>query len=293
MAGSPTNLRTLLIFAAAAPYAVSFRAALPVLLRRGAFERRPLRPSYLAAAPAEITDLKGRILAAAAPTRRGTLSPDAETSTRVDALVRTLEAACPPEPARDVRVGGRWFVDYTDAPPPSNGVLGPFAGEAFQEVDLARGTYSNLLEVGPGGWLAARLDATYAEWDGVLLQDTRKTADGGGKEEAVGAAENIGADQGQTSPLDGLLETVRGFFPGVSSEGRKPVEDYGASCWKVDFRSLSIKLLGIEIFQKKFEDTARIWKMTYLDDETRVVRAGATGAGDDDFVFYMTKVDDT
>ena len=52
----------------------------------------------------------------------------------------------------------------TDAPPPSNGALGPFVGEAFQAIDLDATAYTNLLTLG-GGLLEVALHATWREVD--------------------------------------------------------------------------------------------------------------------------------
>ena len=65
---------------------------------------------------------------------------------------------------------------YSTAPPPSNGALGPFRGVAYQDVDLASGTYANVLAVGPEerrAWLGARLTATFERAD-----DERGTSPG-------------------------------------------------------------------------------------------------------------------
>lgn len=170
-----------------------------------------------------------------------------------------LEAICPlDEPARDVRMDGPWIVMYTDAPPPSNGRLGPFKGVAKQVIDLKEGTYKNELYVGGDGkdedenaWLSAVLMATWKEWDGVYLDhDSTETA--------------------------------------IVDDGKSV--DYGATTWRVDFISLTLSLFQIPLFTQKFKaGTARTWKMTYLDDDTRIVRAGKTGRDDDDWIFYMRR----
>jgi hypothetical protein len=53
---------------------------------------------------------------------------------------------------------------YADAPPPSNGQLGPLRGAAFQRIDVDACTYENDLRVGDEAapWLRARLRA---DWD--------------------------------------------------------------------------------------------------------------------------------
>lgn len=171
-----------------------------------------------------------------------------------------LEAICPlDEPARDIRMNGPWIVMYTDAPPPSNGQLGPFKGVAKQVIDLKEGTYTNELYVGGKGkdedenaWLSAVLMATWKEWDGVYLDH----------------------DSSETSAIGDDDKSV----------------DYGATTWRVDFITLTLSLFQIPLFTQKFKaGTARTWKMTYLDDDTRIVRAGKTGRDDDDWIFYMRR----
>lgn len=56
---------------------------------------------------------------------------------------------------------GTWRVAFTNAPPPSNGMLGPFKGESFQVVDAASMAYENILAVPPESWLRVRLRARY------------------------------------------------------------------------------------------------------------------------------------
>jgi hypothetical protein len=86
------------------------------------------------------------ILAAVAGTSCG-VRADGITRSEVEALLAKLEASNPtPEPAISAGMDGDWAVAYTDAPPPSNGVLGPFTGRAFQNIDLQAGEYENLLK---------------------------------------------------------------------------------------------------------------------------------------------------
>ncbi|KAL7553502.1 hypothetical protein ACHAWF_016777, partial [Thalassiosira exigua] len=186
----------------------------------------------------------------------GGRSVDPSRRPRVHSLIADLEALCPlAAPARDPRMDGGWVVTYTDAPPPSNGQLGFLGGVAKQVIDLAGGRYRNELYVGGGGadgdegaWLTAVLDAKWEEWDGVYLDDGRRSS---------------AADEGS---------------------------DHGATTWKVDFESLTLSLFQVPLFTQRFkEGTSRTWKMTYLDDETRVVRAGKTGRGEDNWLFYMRR----
>ena len=189
-------------------------------------------------------------------------------------------------PTRSPLTGGAWKVEYTTAPPPSNGQLGPFKGTAQQIVDLEGGTYRNLLVVPPNDWLTAALDATWTEWDGILLDD--ESQEGQQDEQVASQDENI--EGSSVSMLDNILSLFSTHQPVPMNQ--KEV-DYGATCWKVTFETLTIQFLGIPILTKTFTtQTQRIWRTTYLDDDTRIVRAGRTGLRDDEMVFYMTRCND-
>jgi len=191
-------------------------------------------------------------------------------------------------------MAGRWKVLYTTAPPPSNGQLGPFVGVAKQEIDLETNSYKNILEVGDNSWLSAVLQATWAEWNGELLQEKNAK---GNKEWKSGVVEvddddvenNYAIANNGTSPFESLLSAIFGEEKKKKDE-RGSVVDYGATSWKVDFKSITINFFGIPLLKNTFpDDTARVWKMTYLDDDTRIVRAGRTGKAEDDVVFYMVR----
>ena len=133
-------------------------------------------------------------------------------------------------------------------------------------INLQDGTYKNELYIGGSGddedenaWLSAVLVASWKEWDGVYL-DSDSDSDEGSSSKEEEASNNTN------------------------------VIDYGANTWRVDFISLTLSLFQIPLFTQNFKaGTARTWKMTYLDDETRIVRAGKTGRDDDDWVFYMRR----
>lgn len=210
-----------------------------------------------------VADAKLQIKESIANTDRGR-SLGTPQRTQVHSLLSNLEAQCPiSEPARDARMEGPWIVLYTDAPPPSNGQLGFLNGIAKQVIDLEGGRYRNELYVGgsgvdedEGAWLTAVLDAKWVEWDGVYLDDS--------------------------SEGDGIS-------PAKSGNKGDDV-DYGATTWKVDFVSITLSLFQIPIFTQQFKaGTARTWKMTYLDDDTRIVRAGKTGREEEDWIFYMRR----
>lgn len=262
--------------------------------------------------PVSVEELKVQVLTAIEPTERG-LATSSEQKLTIDAHIRVLENACTLlAPARDPRMNGGWEVLYTTAPPPSNGKLGPFVGIAKQNIDLLNGRYTNVLQVGGKNgdganknnntcWLTAILDATWKEWDGTLLVDA--DSGGGGKKWRDAVVElddnnNNNNSNNEEDDDDDKFESTENFLDSLLSsvfrnKNKNKVEtipDYGATSWLVGFKTITIRLFGIPIFNQKFpKDTARVWKMTYLDDDTRIVRAGRTGNTNDDVVFYMVR----
>lgn len=162
------------------------------------------------------------------------------------------------EPNREPNFKGTWHVWYTNCPPPSNGQLGPFQGSAEQVIAPTGDSYKNVLRLPPhcqdNEWLTVVLDGIWEDWDGNELQD-------GNAPVSVSA----------------------------SSAGAQPTtEDYGAKFWKVTFLRLNFNLFGNRILSKDFPaGVARVWRTTYLDEDTKIVRAGRTGRVDDESVFYM------
>jgi len=241
-------------------------------------------------------ELKSQVLVAIEPTRRG-LSADASKKLVVETKIRALEAKCPiKEPARDARMAGEWEVLYTTAPPPSNGQLGPFVGVAKQDIDLVNKTYKNILEVGRNNniWLSAVLQATWEEWDGSLLEEKNAK---GNKEWKSGVIELENDQNPESDDSNGKalmkqspLESFLSIFSGDKKKDDEKTLDQGATSWKVDFKTITIIFFGIPLLKNTFpDDTARVWKMSYLDDDTRIVRAGRTGKAEDDVVFYMVR----
>ena len=247
-----------------------------------------------AASTGEIEDLKEQIQNEIKTTKRG-LSASPEQQTKIDTLVQSLESLCPyEEPARMPEMAGKWIVDYTTAPPPSNGKLGPFEGIARQIIDLDAGTYVNYLSV-PGDiekeFLSAKLEATFEEWDGTLLKDDRIKGDQDDSTE-VADVEPAAEEEPPTTTKNWLQSITSIFEPKQKQPSTKKVApDYGADSWKVDFKTLTIKLFGFKVLEKSFDEgTSRVWKMSYLDkDGTRIVRAGRTGLDKDAMLFYMQK----
>jgi hypothetical protein len=209
-------------------------------------------PSLLMVASSDaISDAKLQIEESIANTDRGRSINDTQRA-EVHKLLSNLESLCPlSEPARDPRMEGNWIVEYTDAPPPSNGQL-LFKGIAKQVINLQNKRYRNELYVGGSGvdkdenaWLSAILDARWEEWDGKYLDESGS----------------------------------------VSEE-----EDIGGNTWKVDFESITLSLFQRPLFTQQFKSgTSRTWRMSYLDYDTRIVRAGKTGRGEDDWIFYMRR----
>jgi hypothetical protein len=171
----------------------------------------------------------------------------------IHSLISKLESLCPlSEPARSNLMDGPWVVLYTDAPPPSNGQLLLWKGIAKQVIDLRGGRYRNELYVGGSG-----VDEDQEAWLKAVLDASWEEWDG--------------------TYLDDPNEMAGNA-------------DFGATTWKVTFESLTITLFDLPLFTQQFkEGTARTWKMTYLDEETRIVRAGKTGRDEDDWLFYMRR----
>ena len=150
---------------------------------------------------------------------------------------------------------------------------------AKQVIDLQKGTYKNELYVGGSGadedqnaWLSAVLEATWKEWDGVYLDDNDDSSND--------------ENDGEASDTSSNTNTASSTPPAII--------DHGATTWRVDFVSLTLSIFQVPIFTQTFQEgTARTWKMTYLDEDTRIVRAGKTGRGEDDWIFYMRRGGET
>lgn len=177
--------------------------------------------------------------------------PSGTLTEHLNNMFSRLEARNPTEePCRSPSCLGEWHIWFTNAPPPSNGQLGPFRG-AVSQVLYEDGTYENRLSVAPNGWLTSTLDGLWEEWDGVFL--------------------DASSDQSE-------------------SKATPRTKDWGSSHTKVTFRSVEICVLGLRLFRMKFpSDTCRIWRTTYLDNEIRLLRAGRTGRQEDESVFYTKR----
>lgn len=158
------------------------------------------------------------------------------------------------EPNRSPLYKGIWHVWYTNCPPPSNGKLGPFQGSAEQDITpVGSNTYNNILRLpshsGDNEWLTVVLRGIWEDWNGIELDS-------------------------DSDVLGSKTEDM----------------DWGAAFWKVTFKKLEFSLFGNQFASIDFPpDTARIWRTTYLDETTRIVRAGRTGRKEDESVFYMKR----
>ena len=108
---------------------------------------------------------KSEILGLLAPFGDPALNVPEDTFEAVNAACRQLERSNPtPASACVPALEGAWRVRYSDAPPPSNGALGPLRGRAYQIIDVDAGTYSNELSLF-GGALQLKLKATFEQKD--------------------------------------------------------------------------------------------------------------------------------
>ena len=113
-------------------------------------------------AGADASRLKSEILELLAPFGDPALSVPSTTFQQVNAACRELERENPNANSAGAldALQGTWKVRYSDAPPPSNGALGPFRGRAYQVVDVPSRTYTNELSVFSGA-LDVKLRASF------------------------------------------------------------------------------------------------------------------------------------
>jgi len=195
---------------------------------------------------ARVEPLKSDVLSTLAPFGDPALRLPADVRDRVDELCSNLESMNPtaaPATAGISSADGRWQVRFSDAPPPSNGALGPLRGAAFQIIDVASKSYVNELSLF-GGALTLSLAADF--------------------------------------------------------------EPSGDASLRVAFRTITIALLGAAFPPITFPaGTERTWLLTYVDSDTRIVRAGVDGGRStarelglidedegqaaDAYLFYMTR----
>jgi hypothetical protein len=149
-------------------------------------------------------------------------------------------------------------------------VLGIFQGRASQCIGN-NGSYQNNLQVSPNDWLTATLDGVWQDWDGELLLSPSRPSSSEDSTRTISDHDN---------PQDSKM-----------TMDTSTVVDWGARHWKVTFVQLQIQLLGQTVFRQQFDSsTSRVWRTTYLLDDTRIVRAGKTGRREDEVVFYTKRI---
>ena len=139
-------------------------------------------------------------------------------------------------------------------------------GSSEQEIAMTGDSYKNILRLPPNSkdneWLTVVLDGVWEDWDGQTLID----------DEAPSALSTR-----QQQKKEATIDTAKD-------------QDWGAKYWKVTFLRLNFNLFGNQLISKAFPDgVSRVWRTTYLDQNTRIVRAGRTGQSDDEYVFYMKR----
>jgi len=81
-------------------------------------------------------------------------------------------------------------------------------------------------------------------------------------------------------------------FPKIEGFLQANQEVYDSNTWAIDFDFVSNKIFGIQTPMKKFEPKSqiRLWKITYLDNNLRIMRARRLEASSDDsFIFILIK----
>ena len=133
---------------------------------------RPRRPQVSSAAASSSSSAATTAWLALERCTRGTekgLRCDETQRATIEEAIAGLEALNPSvAPSDSEALEGVWEVTYSNAPPPSNGSLGPFKGTAYQDIDLAEGTYVNRLRAGKDDWLGARLRADWTRVDDTI-----------------------------------------------------------------------------------------------------------------------------
>ena len=146
----------------------AFAAPTRIAPARTSTSRPRRRPASVSASASAISTAWTALERSVAGTDKGLTCTDAQRAEIEDAILR-LEALNPTAvPSDSLALEGAWEVTYSNAPPPSNGSLGPFKGTAYQEINLADGTYANRLTVPPNDWLGATLRADWERVDDTL-----------------------------------------------------------------------------------------------------------------------------
>lgn len=60
--------------------------------------------------------------------------------------------------------------------------------------------------------------------------------------------------------------------------------------WEVLFKHLELRVFGRAVLHREFKNVRRLWRMTYLDDQLRIMRAKRPGKADDQaFLFVLQR----
>jgi hypothetical protein len=246
--------------------------------------------------------LQREIIEALAPHGDPAQRVPASVAERVNDLCAHLEARSPiSKPAtRGIQaLDGRWRVRYSSAPPPSNGALGPFVGEAYQLVDVASETYANqLVSTTAPAPLAISLGLTpspaisscahyYNPHSHTLTRlFARPYSRSFIRTRSLALCmfpisrgrAHLKASPFPTSllPLAPPPQTLFGGFLDISLQADfSPSSD---ASLRVYFRTLTISLGGLRFPPIRFPaGTERTWLLSYTDADFRIVRAGVDG----------------
>ena len=155
----------------------AFAAPTRIAPARTSTSRPRRRPASVSASASAISTAWTALERSVAGTDKGLTCTDAQRAEIEDAILR-LEALNPTAvPSDSLALEGAWEVTYSNAPPPSNGSLGPFKGTAYQEINLADGTYANRLTVPPNDWLGATLRADWEREVNDLIDGAKTDVD--------------------------------------------------------------------------------------------------------------------
>jgi len=151
----------------------------------------------------------------------------------IDTLARQIEKVNPTKnPAKSQLMNGFWRMLYTDIKPvaASNGKLGIFIGDVFQDLDSNNLQIKNLLQI-------------------------------------------------QFPPIKGALVASL-VIPDNTS-------------WRITFEKISNTIFNFKLPEKQFpqdkDKEVRIWKITYLDKDLRIMRAGRPESPQNTFLFVFRR----
>ena len=193
-------------------------------------------------------------------------------------LVQQIERVNPTKsPAYSALMNGNWRMLYTDFSPaaPSSGKLGPFIGDVFQ--DLKSGTLRK----------NTRLQVNRQD-EGIIRNILK-----------IGFPPIYGIYYILFLYIYGICTAVLSDFYYTSFSyigelvAKQRVRDQNT--WQIEFLYAANSILGlplprINFPQEEGKKEIRLWKITYLDDEFRILRARRENAPESDaFIFILRK----